>query len=488
MNDNRVESAAMAILGSARWRVHGLVLAALLFPSSAVPPHERPRLYLAIGLPEWVTEAAYREQTQPDTLFALTNVTVIDGTGAPPMPKMTLLIVRDRIADIFADGAKPLPANTAIHELPGRFVIPGLIDSHVHIGGLESVGPATLKRVLRGGVTAVRDMGGNCRTLADLARRAERAESDSPDIYFAANVTGPAARRDPRYAALEQRGLLQMGGAGCAQLLEGPLDPARVVSTAKTTGPTGLKFYGDVTAEAVRLLTPEAHRQGLRVWAHATVFPARPDELVEAGVDVLSHASYLIWQVVDSLPDYHEGLRLAPFTRVAPTDVAVERLLRLMAQRGTVLDATLLISELKAEAPDSVTDFRVDKPTWAEAARWSAAVTRRARELGVPVAAGTDAIGAEHHGELPNLHRELELLVSEAGFSPLEAITAATRNGARAAGAEDTRGTIEIGKLADLVVLRADPSAEIGNTREIELVIKRGRVVVRAARGSAPRP
>lgn len=159
-----------------------------------------------------------------------------------------------------------------------------------------------------------------------------------------------------------------------------------------------------------------------------------------------------------------------------------------MAQRGTVLDATLLISELKAEAPDSVTDFRVDKPTWAEAARWSAAVTRRARELGVAVAAGTDAIGAEHHGELPNLHRELELLVSEAGFSPLEAITAATRNSARAVGAEATRGTIEIGKLADLVVLRADPTADIRNTREIELVIKRGRVVVRAARGSAPRP
>jgi imidazolonepropionase-like amidohydrolase len=104
-------------------------------------------------------------------------------------------------------------------------------------------------------------------------------------------------------------------------------------------------------------------------------------------------------------------------------------------------------------------------------------LTRRARELGVAVAAGTDALAGERDGELPNLHRELELLVHGAGFSPLEAITAATRNSARALGAEDTRGTIGVGKLADLVVLRADPSADIRNTREIELVVKRGRVI-----------
>lgn len=93
------------------------------------------------------------------------------------------------------------------------------------------------------------------------------------------------------------------------------------------------------------------------------------------------------------------------------------------------------------------------------------------------VAAGTDAMGAERDGELPNLHPELELLVTEAGFSALEAITAATRTAACALGDEETRGTIAVGKLADLVVLRADPSADIRNTRAVEFVVKRGRMI-----------
>jgi imidazolonepropionase-like amidohydrolase len=104
-------------------------------------------------------------------------------------------------------------------------------------------------------------------------------------------------------------------------------------------------------------------------------------------------------------------------------------------------------------------------------------VTRRAHELGVPIAAGTDAMGAEEEGSLPNLHRELELLVNQAGLSPLEAIESATSIAARALGLEETLGTITIGKQADLVVLRSDPTLDIRNTRDIAFVVKRGRVV-----------
>jgi hypothetical protein len=118
---------------------------------------------------------------------------------------------------------------------------------------------------------------------------------------------------------------------------------------------------------------------------------------------VLSHAPYLIWEAVDKLPVYHERVRSAPFSRVLPTDPAVERTLKLMAKRRTILDATLVFFNLRATAPESAgEDFRADRATYFAAAKWGAGVTRRARELGVPIAAGTDEMGGEEENSLPN--------------------------------------------------------------------------------------
>jgi imidazolonepropionase-like amidohydrolase len=415
------------------------------------------------------------QKEQPEPVLALTGVTLIDGSGATPVPNTTLLIAGDRIADIFPTGAKPLPPNATVRNLGGRFVIPGLIDTHVHVSeGTPDHVLARLRRTLRGGVTAVREMASNCRLLAEIAARAARGEVEAADVYFSAHIVGPDVRTHPTHGAMATPEVLEALGPGCVQIPEGTIDAVQVVSAAKATGASALKIYGDVSADVVRRLTAEAHRQGLRVWAHAAVFPARPGDIVEAGVDVMSHSDLFVWEAADRLPDhYYASVGLAPFERVAPTDLAVERVLRTMARRGTVLDATLLVYE-----PEGAHPGRVANPqAWAAAGRWAAALTRRARELGVAVAAGTDALGAEPDGELPHLHRELELLVTNSGFSPLEAITAATRTAARALGAEDTRGTIAAGKLADLVVLRADPTADIRNTRAIEFVMKRGKVV-----------
>jgi imidazolonepropionase-like amidohydrolase len=106
----------------------------------------------------------------------------------------------------------------------------------------------------------------------------------------------------------------------------------------------------------------------------------------------------------------------------------------------------------------------------------------------VTIIAGTDTLGGADSDApaLPNLHRELELLVTLAGLTPAEALESATRHAAVALGAQDTRGTIEAGKLADLVVLRSDPLLDIRNTRSIELVIKRGRVYPQAAAPASP--
>ncbi len=122
--------------------------------------------------------------------------------------------------------------------------------------------------------------------------------------------------------------------------------------------------------------------------------------------------------------------------------------------------------------------------------RLAGAVASAAHRRGVTVVAGTDTLGSADAGSLtlPNLHQELELLVTLAGLNPAEALESATRHAAEVLGAGRVRGTVEVGKLADLVVLRRDPLLDIRNTRSIELVMKRGRVVRNLSPHDPPPP
>jgi imidazolonepropionase-like amidohydrolase len=432
------------------------------------------------------------QQTIQQPVLALTDVTVIDGTGAPPMPGMTIVLEQDRIATLFRTAEREPPAGAIVRKLNGHFVMPGLIDAHVHlfasvptstdsaaVAELFARERARIGRVLRGGVTTVRNMAGRCRQTRQLAQQVERGEVESAEPYFGAVVIGPAGHSFPgmqRRQLEEAVAEFQRANPGCRRVIDGPFEPQELIAAAKATGATGVKLYGDLSAEVAQQIAEEAHRQGLMVWAHATLFPARPSELVRGGVDVLSHAGHLIWEAVDSLPGFapREGPP-GPFELVSPSDPAMEELFRLMAERGTILDPTLLFYQLLATAPD--TAGQISSRDRMARSSWAVNVTRRAWELGVPIAAGTDAMGAEEDGSLPNLHRELELLVSQVGLSPLEAIAASTSVAAQALGLENEMGTITVGKRADLVVLRSDPTVDIRNTRDIAFVVKRGRVI-----------
>src|SRR5262245_40508753 len=183
--------------------------------------------------------------------------------------------------------------------------------------------------------------------------------------------------------------------------------------------------------------------------------------------------------VVETLPSYRVRVSGAPFTRVKTDDPAVDRVLKMMRERGAILDATLYFFHAQASNPNpsSNPDFQVERSVLEAAAKWGDAATRRARELGVLVSAGTDEQGAQAEGSLPNLHEELELLVNEAGFSPLEAIRLATSIAARTMRLERSFGTVAAGQRADLVILRSDPTADIRRTKEIAFVVKRGKVI-----------
>ncbi len=408
--------------------------------------------------------------------LALTHATVIDGSGAAAMADRTVVIRGERIESVFASGSRPLPQDARVEDLRGRYLIPGLIDAHVHLTGAES-GMAgyrpLLQALLRGGVTSVRDMAGDDRLLGYLALRANTDAFASPDIVYAALMSGPSFfAEDPRAQAASVG--MPLGLAPWMQAISGTTDIALAVAAARGTGATGVKLYANLPAALLRQVAAEAHRQGLRVWTHATVFPARPSDAVAAGADTISHSPYLVWEAASPVPaDYRVRAR-GDFRHVAPDAAPIIALLKAMKARGTILDATLVVFRREAQHhPNQV---------GAGIMPWGYAVTRLAHREGVLIDAGSDSAGLPSDATgpelraLPLVHEEMALLVKHCGFSPIAAIEAATRIGAMAIGHGGDRGTITAGKLADLVVLTADPSRNIGNTRRISFVIKHGRI------------
>jgi imidazolonepropionase-like amidohydrolase len=406
-----------------------------------------------------------RAQASPDSAsqVVLVGVTLFDGTGRQVRPNQSVLVRGERIAAIFPTGSHPLPAGAKIYNLTGRFLIPGLIDTHVHVATDPSGEDSRvrterrLRLALLGGVTAVRDMAGDVRALASLQRDALLGEIASPDIYYAALFAGPLFFADPRTHDASQ-GLIP-GRVPWMRAITDATDIHQAVAEARGTGATAIKLYADLSGELARRVTTEAHAQGLMVWAHAALRPARPIEVVEAGVDAVSHAS-LVALAMDSARRA-TALHAPANQPLDLEDAGLDTLFSTMVRRHTIFEPTLLVF--------------ADKPP---VLRLAAAIAREAHRREVIIVAGTDTLGAAGSDSvtLPNLHRELELLVTLAGLSPAEALESATRDAAAVLGPQSIRGTIEVGKLADLVVLRSDPLLDIRNTRSIQWVMKRGRV------------
>ncbi|HEV2914756.1 MAG TPA: amidohydrolase family protein [Pyrinomonadaceae bacterium] len=416
---------------------------------------------------------------QENGVLALTNVTVIDGKGFAPKPRMTLVISGGRIRDMFSSGKRKLPAGATVMDLSGQYLIPGLIDSHYHLllnrGQAEE--DARMRFAFLGGVTTVRDMAGDAIKLAEVAARANDPSVQFPRVYFSALFAGPTWFSDDR-VGLMMHGLAP-GQAAWARAVTPELDIVKAISEAKATGATGIKLYADLTPDQVGRLSREAHRQGLKVWTHLTIFPSKPSDVIAARADVVSHIIDFVWETVDIHSKLFKDARYSSidWPNTGPDTPAITTLLRRMRRQGTILDATLLPTHsriverelAKPEAERAIRDpLALDK--------WLFGVTRLAHQMGVTLVTGTDIQEAPRRQELPNIHMEMELLVSKCGLTPLEAITAATRNGALALGIEKNYGTIAKGKVADLVVLSADPSAAIGNTRKIIFIIKAGKV------------
>jgi imidazolonepropionase-like amidohydrolase len=422
-----------------------------------------------------VLASVARAQPAVETV-ALTHATVIDGTGAAPMADSTMLIRGGRIAAVYPAGSRPVPNGARVEDLAGKWVIPGLIDAHVHLPG--GSGDAAryrdlLGRLLLDGVTGLRDMAGDARVLAYLAREARLDAPGWPDIYYSALMAGPAFFYEDSRVPDASRGVM-LGSAPWMRTVDETTDIRMAVAEAKGTGATGVKLYANLPAALVKEIAAEAHRQGLLVWTHATVFPAKPSDAVAAGATTVSHTAYLVWEAAPHVPADYRSRAFGDFTHIRPDDPKIVALLEQMKEHGAILDATLRVFQQGAEhSPDAFGKGILP---------WIYAVTRAAHNAGVLVDAGTDSQGLVSAGSAaqadggPAVVDEMVLLVEQCGFTPEAAIQAATQVSAMAIGQAAERGTIAPGMAADLVVLSADPIADVRNVRKIVEVMKDGRV------------
>jgi imidazolonepropionase-like amidohydrolase len=437
----------------------------------------------AIGL---VVACASRK---PDGV-ALVGATLIDGSGGPPLPHSAVVVRGGHIESVGTADGFTLPPRTTQVNVSGHWIIPGLIDGHVHlIDPQAGVLAWSIPRYLAWGVTTVRDAHGPAKRVFELRDELNHRHRIGPRMYAAGPMIDGAPATYPD-----------------AMEAQRPADARRAVDRLVSQGADFIKLYTRVDRTLLLPIMDEVRPFNIRVSAHLGMVDART--AARAGVSSIEHLSGI---AEATMPDpsgvyaAHARSFFAGWTAserawttldsAALADVAAE-----LAERRVVMVPTLVLHETMSRLDDStllhdsmylaVPEFErrrwnvpdiIARAAWRredfETFRRSRAVQDRfLREFlarGGLIAAGTDAANqlmVPGYG----LHREMELLV-HAGLSPAEALVAATRNGAVLIGV-DSIGVVAPGKVADLVILTRDPMVDIRNTTAIDRVMSRGKL------------
>ncbi len=406
---------------------------------------------------------------------AFTDVTVVDGTGAAPKPHVTVIVADGRIAKIGPGRTTAVPADAQVVSGAGKVLIPGLWDMHVH---LTALGATPLSAFIAAGVTGVRDMGGNLKVIQRWQARIAEGRLLGPRIVTPGPILdGPQAHgtRGRRAIATAEEGVA-------------------AVRELKEAGAAFIKTHSLLPRAAYFAIAAEAQRQGLEVCGHVPN-GVRLDEAINAGQVTIEHlvgvalaCSTREVALRARLQNEDQQLDRQPSDLGAYVDVRLridhDALQSYSAAKATKVFASLarhhvwqcptLVTLLLVERREQPQDGH-DAPVFVR----QLALVRAMRRAGVQFLAGTDlGLGGIPVGK--SLHDELALLV-RAGLTPMEALQAATRNPARVLGLANVLGTVEEGKIADLVLLDADPLRDIRNTRTIRAVVVNGRLLDRAA-------
>jgi len=421
------------------------------------------------------------------TPTALTGATLIDVDRGVALPDSTVVIEDGRIARVGAADATAIPPDTRTVDVRGKWIIPGLIDMHVHL----SVYRYRLTDLyLDHGVTTVRDVAGDVTLLRLLRDDIESGEVSGPRLFFTGNLLDGAP---PVFRT------------SFVLLADTPERAGSIVDFLADQGVHAIKAYNMLSESTLAAIIAAAARRGLPVIGHIPR-AITMTRAVEMGMEGLEHIRITARELlpveeaeaIDYLPVGVREPKL--WDRIDLDGTPMSRLIGLLARSGIYLDPTLIMDEviyvdgvrtMKAHPdnrllPPEILEELLKEPdmdildvpeelrgTALEAFRKRVRFVGMCHRAGVRVIAGTDAWGLGKLIAGLSLHRELELLC-EAGLTPLEALQAATITAARALRSDSEIGSIRPGKRADLVILDADPLASISNTRRINRTIKGG--------------
>lgn len=391
----------------------------------------------------------------PSNETIIKNIYVIDGTGNESVLN-SIKITDGIIVQIGNFDEFITTKKSTIIDGTGKYLIPGLIDSHVHLqmAGDENAQKQLLLKILNTGVTTVQDLVGDARDLAFFSKQQKRGTIQSPEILFAAMFTTiDFMKKDFRMGMFPDG---QKGELPFLQAVNEETDFKKAMARAHGTGATAIKLYAGLSESVMRNLTNEAHQLNMKVWSHPAQFPLTVQEILNLDIDVYCHAGLLAYTSENVPSEYHEWLKNYnnnEHYNVFPDVLEVDSTLKSMVQNNTILDATLL--------------------AWKNTDKGFALATKiikRAHELGVKITTGTDVPG------FPTLE-ELYLLAEVVGLSPKEVLMSSSKNGAEAIGIEKTHGTIEIGKVANVILLNENPLINIRNLEKIDMILIGGNIV-----------
>lgn len=421
------------------------------------------------GKPTTDSADAAPTQSQSKTLYD--NVHIIDGTGAALQRDMAILVADGKIAQISQAGSVTADSDTKRVDGEGMFVLPGLIDSHVHMATLpnDKFAHAIMRRQIFSGVTSTRDMAGDGRALADLARRSRLQQIPAPDLYYAALMAGPTFFSDPRPGMSAQGE--QPGAVPWMQAIDDDTNIEQAVTLAKGSWASGIKVYANMSADQVRAITEEAHKQDMLIWSHSMVFPAFPHEVAEAGADTMSHVCRFTFEISKEKPtEYHHKV-VPDYAKLDAAHPKLVAIFKGMAKRGTNLDATLWLYEelerMRQESPEA-NKIPVKCPV-----EFAAKLTQVAFDNGVNISTGTDS-NTPHDDPFPGLYRELESLAAYTNMPNSQIIRSATLVGAKVLGQQKEIGSVSEGKRANLMFVRDNPLLNVSNLRSVVLTLKGG--------------
>jgi imidazolonepropionase-like amidohydrolase len=398
-------------------------------------------------------------QEAPESAIALTGARLIDGTGQPAIADATVVIANGRIAAVGAADTVSIPTGTTRVDLAGKTIIPGLINAHAHLDNGDPALPmreqvlSQLRLYARYGVTTAYSLGDDGDASVQVRDEQSRGQIDGARLFVSGPGLTPATPDEAREA---------IDGHAATTV--------DIIKTRLEGAPT------DMAPEVYRALIEHAHANGLRVAAHV-FYRQDARNLIDAGVDVIAH-SVRDQDVDDELAEALTSNRVAyipTLTRdlsvfvyeTTPDFLSDPFFLRgedaYRSQMAQLRDPALQARTRASAQAQAI------KPALAQASR----NLKRLADAGVTIAMGTDSGTSLGRWQGYFEHVELALMV-EAGLTPMQALVAATSGAALAMHLDDA-GTLQTGQWADLLVLDADPLADIRNTRRIHSVWIAGR-------------